>query len=135
MVIADNCISDHSSVMFNIDLPAVISNNRSVDCYFHPVNEITAKRFAEAYESSPGPAIIEASGSPLDIEDLTALFNFLLLVKYYSITSKSCKDRFLLKAAVRNFFWLKIIRNQYLSKYITSQCSKLPPYFSPIHNG
>ncbi len=39
------------------------------------------------------------------------------------------------KAAVRNFFWLKMIRNQYLSKYITSQCSKLSPYFSPIHNG
>ncbi len=28
-----------------------------------------------------------------------------------------------------------MIRNQYLSKYITSQCSKLSPYFSPIHNG
>ncbi len=40
-----------------------------------------------------------------------------------------------IKAAVRNFFWLKIIRNQYLIKYITSQCSKLSPYFSPIHNG
>ncbi len=39
------------------------------------------------------------------------------------------------KAAVRNFFWLKNIRNQYLSKYITSQCSKLSPYFCPIHNG
>ncbi len=79
MVIADNCISDHISDMFNIDLPAVISNNRSVDCYFRPVNEITAKRFAEAYEASPGPAIIEASGSPLDIEDLTALFNSVCL--------------------------------------------------------
>ncbi len=32
VVIADNCISDHRSVMFNIDLPAVISNNGSVDC-------------------------------------------------------------------------------------------------------
>ncbi len=40
-----------------------------------------------------------------------------------------------IKAAVRNFFWLKIIQNQYLSKYKTSQCSKLSPYFSPIHNG
>ncbi len=39
------------------------------------------------------------------------------------------------KAAVCNFLWLKMIRNQYLSKYITSQCSKLSPYFSPIHNG
>ncbi len=39
-----------------------------------------------------------------------------------------------LKAAVRNFFGLKIIQNQYLSKYVTSQCSKLLPYFSPIHN-
>ncbi len=28
-----------------------------------------------------------------------------------------------------------MIRNQYLSKYITSQCSELSPYFSPIHNG
>ncbi len=28
-----------------------------------------------------------------------------------------------------------MIRYQYLSKYITSQCSKLSPYFSPIHNG
>ncbi len=28
-----------------------------------------------------------------------------------------------------------MIRNQYLSKYITSQCSKLSPYFSSIHNG
>ncbi len=27
-----------------------------------------------------------------------------------------------LKAAVCNFFWLKIIWNQYLSKYITTQC-------------
>ncbi len=27
-----------------------------------------------------------------------------------------------------------MIQNQYLSKYITSQCSKLSPYFSPIHN-
>ena len=27
----------------------------------------------------------------------------ILLVKYYSVTSKSCKDRFLLKAAVRSF--------------------------------
>ncbi len=35
-----------------------------------------------------------------------------------------------IKAAVRNFFGLKIIRNQYLSKYITSHCSKLSPYFS-----
>ncbi len=32
-------------------------------------------------------------------------------------------------------FWLKMIRNQYLRKYITSQRSKLSPYFSPIHNG
>ncbi len=38
------------------------------------------------------------------------------------------------KAAVRNFFWLKIIRNQYLSKYITNQFSELSSYFSPIHN-
>ncbi len=44
-------------------------------------------------------------------------------------------DQILLKAAVRNFFWLKMIRNQYLSKYIISQCSKLSPYFSLIHNG
>ncbi len=28
-----------------------------------------------------------------------------------------------------------MIRNQYLSKYITSQCLKLSPYFSSIHNG
>uniref|UniRef100_A0A8C1VMU3 Calcium-transporting ATPase n=1 Tax=Cyprinus carpio TaxID=7962 RepID=A0A8C1VMU3_CYPCA len=27
-----------------------------------------------------------------------------------------------------------MIRNQYLSEYITSQCSKLPPYFSLFHN-
>ncbi len=40
-----------------------------------------------------------------------------------------------LKAAVRNFFGLKMIQIQYLRKYITSQCSKLSPYFSPIHNG
>ncbi len=39
----------------------------------------------------------------------------------------------ILKAAVRNFLGLKIIQNQYLSKYITSQCSKLSP--QPIHNG
>ncbi len=31
------------------------------------------------------------------------------------------------KAAVCNFFWLKIIQHQYLSKYITSWCSKLFP--------
>ncbi len=40
---------------------------------------------------------------------------------------------FIVKAAVRNFRWLKLIQNQYLSKYITSQCSKLSTY--PIHNG
>ncbi len=28
-----------------------------------------------------------------------------------------------------------MIGNQYLRKYITSQCSKLAPYFSPIHRG
>ena len=28
-----------------------------------------------------------------------------------------------------------MIQNQFLSKYITSQCSKLSPYLSPIHNG
>ncbi len=39
------------------------------------------------------------------------------------------------KAAVRNFFGLKMIRNQYFRKYITNQCSKLSPYFSSIHNG
>ncbi len=33
----------------------------------------------------------------------------------------------LLKAAVCNFFWLKIIRNRYLRNYIASQCSKLSP--------
>ncbi len=38
------------------------------------------------------------------------------------------------KDAVRHFLGLKMIQNQYLSKYITSQCSKLSPYFSPIHN-
>jgi len=37
--------------------------------------------------------------------------------------------------AVCNFFWLKIIQNQLLSKYITSQCSKLVPYLNLIHNG
>lgn len=75
VVIVDNCISDHRSLTFNIDLPAVILNNRSADCYFHPVNEFTAKRFAEAYETSPGPAIIEASVSSPDIEVLTAVLN------------------------------------------------------------
>ncbi len=28
-----------------------------------------------------------------------------------------------------------MIRNQYLGKFITSQCLKLLPYFGPIHNG
>ncbi len=41
----------------------------------------------------------------------------------------------LVKVAVPNLFGLKMIQKQYLSKYITSQCSKLSPYFSPIHNG
>ncbi len=45
------------------------------------------------------------------------------------------KQMTLIEAAVRNFFWLKMIRNQYLRNYITSQCSKLSPYLSPIHNG
>jgi len=27
------------------------------------------------------------------------------------------------------------MQNPFLSKYITSQCSKLSPYLSPIHNG
>ncbi len=40
-----------------------------------------------------------------------------------------------IKAAVHNFVWLKMIQNQFLSKYITSQCSKLSPYFSLIRNG
>ncbi len=40
----------------------------------------------------------------------------------------------LLKAAVRNFF---LVKNDPKSifEYITSQCSKLLPYFSLIHNG
>ncbi len=37
------------------------------------------------------------------------------------------KTFYFFKAAVRNFFGLKMIRNQYLRKYITSQCSKLSP--------
>ncbi len=37
---------------------------------------------------------------------------------------------FLIKLQSVTFFWSKMIRNQYLSKYITSQCSKLSPYFS-----
>ncbi len=41
----------------------------------------------------------------------------------------------IVKGAVRNFLWLKMIQNQYLSKCITSQCSELSPYFSRIHNG
>ncbi len=44
-------------------------------------------------------------------------------------------SRLTFKAAVRNLFWLNMTQNQYLNKYITSQCSKLSPYFSPIHNG
>ncbi len=40
-----------------------------------------------------------------------------------------------LKLQSVTFFGLKMIRNQKWSKYITSQCSKLSPYFSPIHNG
>ncbi len=42
---------------------------------------------------------------------------------------------YFLKLQSVTFFGLKMIQNQYLSKYITSQCSKLSPYFSPIHNG
>ncbi len=58
-------------------------------------------------------------------------------ILYYIILLKNIikKIKKIVKAAVCNFFWLKIIRNQYLRKYITSQCSKLSPYFSPIHNG
>ncbi len=51
---------------------------------------------------------------------------------------RGCKLKILIywfKAAVHNFFLLKMIRNQYLIKYTTSQRSKLSPYFSPIHNG
>ncbi len=41
---------------------------------------------------------------------------------------------YLLVVNVVLFFWLKMIQNQFLGKYITSQCSKLSPYLSPIHN-
>ncbi len=42
---------------------------------------------------------------------------------------------FFFKAAVHYFFGLKIVQNLFLGKYITSQCSKLSPYLSLIHNG
>ncbi len=40
----------------------------------------------------------------------------------------------MIKAAVRNFFWFKMIQNQFLGKYITSQCSNLSSYLRPIQN-
>ncbi len=64
----------------------------------------------------------------------------LLMSPYFKLKTDLWKLRMfcftsITKAAVRNVFWLNMMRNQYLSKYITSQCSKLSPYFSPIHNG
>ncbi len=47
---------------------------------------------------------------------------------------KNQKNAQMLKLQSVTFFGLKIIQNQYLRKYITSQCSKLSLYFSPIHN-
>jgi len=41
----------------------------------------------------------------------------------------------MVKAAVRNFFVLKTIQNKFLSKYLTSQCSKLSACLSLIQNG
>jgi len=41
----------------------------------------------------------------------------------------------LFKAPICNFFGLKIIQNNFLSKYITSQCSKLSASLSPIQSG
>ncbi len=53
---------------------------------------------------------------------------------FFLINFTESKTSFLKRQSV-TFFWLKMIRNQNLSKYITSQCSTLLPYFSPIHNG
>ncbi len=60
-----------------------------------------------------------------DVDD----YDFYVLIMIYQICLKEIKPIFIVfKAAVRNFFGLKMIRNQYLRKYITSQCSKLLPY-------
>ncbi len=40
-----------------------------------------------------------------------------------------------LKLQSVTFFWLKMIQNRFLGKYITSQYSKLLPYLGLIHNG
>ncbi len=60
---------------------------------------------------------------------------------YWSIPSYRCKQSstVLIKANLKlqsvTFFWLKMIQNQFLGKYITNQSSKLSPYLSTIHNG
>ncbi len=41
-----------------------------------------------------------------------------------------CLNRVLLKAAIRKILEVKIYP-KYIFEYITSQCSKLSPYFSP----
>ncbi len=56
--------------------------------------------------------------------------SFALVLKKTSWYRRRYSRPLRVKAAVRNFFWLKMIRNQNLSKYITSKCSKLSPYSS-----
>lgn len=77
--VVDNCISDHSSVLFHFDLPSVISKSKPVVRCVRPVNETTAKCFAEAYAANSMSSIIEVSGPSLDTEELTAVFNSVCL--------------------------------------------------------
>lgn len=77
--VVDNCISDHSSVIFHFDLPSVISKNKSAVRCVRPVNETTANCFAEAYAANSMSSIIEVSGSSLNTEELTTVFNSVCL--------------------------------------------------------
>ncbi len=62
------------------------------------------------------------------------IHNYILNIVSGQIKQTSEFQKFF-KAAFRNFFWLKMIQNQLLSKYTTNQCSKWSPFLRPIHNG
>ncbi len=76
----------------------------------------------------------ETTGSRSEqTEDIGNVFNQINIITHNFHVILSLYE-FCFKAEVRNVFWLKMIQNQYLSKYITSHCLKLSPHFSPIHN-
>lgn len=69
------------------------------------------------------------------LEDPNCKLEILRCVRIMCLDMSFMTANFKVEAAVHNFVWLKIIRNQYLNKYISSQCSNLLHYFSSTHNG